>query len=86
MAVVGAGHWGPNLIRNFDNPPASRVHTVVDRDRARLEQVRTRFPHVSVAENFDAVLSNPEIHAVVIATPTSSASAPATQSAKRGKP
>ena len=30
-AVLGAGHWGPNLIRNFDSPPASVVKVVVDR-------------------------------------------------------
>ena len=32
IAVVGAGHWGPNLIRNFHNRPASVVRAVVDRD------------------------------------------------------
>jgi predicted dehydrogenase len=42
-AVIGAGHWGPNLIRNFDNPPASVVTTVVDRDGERLEQLQRRF-------------------------------------------
>ena len=72
MAVVGAGHWGPNLVRNFDSPPASRVHTVVDRDRARLEQVRARFPHVQVTDDFGGVLADPAIQAVVIATPTTS--------------
>jgi predicted dehydrogenase len=71
VAVVGAGHWGPNLIRNFDNPPASRVSAVVDRDSSRLEQVRLRFPHVNVTENADAVFADPAVQAVIIATPTS---------------
>jgi predicted dehydrogenase len=71
VAVVGAGHWGPNLLRNLDSPPASRVLTVVDRDRARLDQVRARFPHVQVTESFDGVLVDPAVQAVVIATPTS---------------
>ena len=70
VAVVGAGHWGPNLIRNFDSPPASRVLTVVDTDLARLEQLKTRFPHVNVTDKVDAVWSDPTVQAVVIATPT----------------
>ena len=71
-AVIGAGHWGPNLIRNFDSPPASVVKVVVDRDGARLKQVKARFPGVAVAEDAAVALADPTIDAVVIATPTSS--------------
>ena len=39
IAVVGAGHWGPNLIRNFDNKLTSEVAWVVDRDAKRREQM-----------------------------------------------
>ena len=71
IAVIGAGHWGPNLIRTLDNPPASIVTSVVDRDGERLRQVRTRFPRVAVTEDAAAVLKDPSVDAVVIATPTS---------------
>jgi len=71
IAVVGAGHWGPNLIRNFDNPPTSVVRLVVDREASRLEQVRARFPGIRVSESFAEVLSDGNIDCVVIATPTS---------------
>jgi predicted dehydrogenase len=47
------------------------VRVVVDRDTARLAQVRARFPHVETAESLDAALGNPEIDAFVVATPTS---------------
>jgi predicted dehydrogenase len=70
VAVIGAGHWGPNLIRNFDNRPASVVRAVCDLDRARLDQVAARFPHVPVTDRVDLVLADPDIDAVVIATPT----------------
>jgi predicted dehydrogenase len=72
IAVIGAGHWGPNLIRNFDSPPASVLKLVVDRDRARLGQIQRRFPGAAIAEDAAAAFSDPEIDAVVIATPTSS--------------
>jgi predicted dehydrogenase len=71
-AVIGAGHWGPNLIRNFDNPPASVVTTIVDRDGGRLKQLQARFPKVAVTHDAAVVLGDPTIDAVVIATPTSS--------------
>lgn len=71
VAVIGAGHWGPNLIRNFDAPPASQVRVVVDRDTARLAQVRLRFPHVETAESPQAALASSDVDAVVVATPTS---------------
>ena len=71
-AVIGAGHWGPNLIRNFDNPPASSLSLVVDRDAARLAQVRARFPGGAVSQDAADAFHDPAIDAVVIATPTSS--------------
>ena len=44
VAVVGAGHWGPNLIRNFDNYTRSRVRWIVDTDVERLQFAQARFP------------------------------------------
>ena len=70
VAVVGAGHWGPNLVRNFVDPPRSEVAVVVDVDAARLARVAARFPGVPTATTFDAALA-PGIDAVVVATPTS---------------
>jgi predicted dehydrogenase len=70
IAVIGAGHWGPNLIRNFVNPPVSEVTIVVDRDKARLDQVASRFQGVKVFDQADAAFGDPDVNAVVIATPT----------------
>lgn len=71
IAVVGAGHWGPNLIRNFDNKLTSEVAWVIDRDAKRLEQVRTRFPRVQLAGEIEPALADGAVDAVVISTPTS---------------
>ena len=71
VAVLGAGHWGPNLIRNFHNRPRSEVAWVVDRDVNRLAQVRERFPEVRVSETHEPALQDPSVDAVVVATPTS---------------
>jgi predicted dehydrogenase len=69
MAVVGAGRWGPNLIRNFHQGP-SHVRWVVDTDDGRLGQVRERFPDVQTSHDFAQALADPAVSAVVIASPT----------------
>jgi predicted dehydrogenase len=71
IAVIGAGRWGPNLIRNFHGRQESVVVAVVDRDPARLAQVQARFGDVHVASDPDAVLRDAGVDAVVVATPTS---------------
>ncbi len=70
-AVIGAGHWGPNLITNFHTSSRSLVARVVDRDSARLEVVSERFPGIAFGTEADDVFRDPDIDAVVIATPTS---------------
>jgi predicted dehydrogenase len=70
IAVIGAGHWGPNLIRNFHNHQTSEVAWVVDRDAARLEITRSRYPDVPVTRDAAAVIADPGVDAVVISTPT----------------
>jgi predicted dehydrogenase len=71
VAVVGVGHWGPNLLRNFHNPPVSEVAYVVDRDEDRLAQAKSRYPDVVTTTEASAAFDDPAVDAVVIATPTS---------------
>jgi predicted dehydrogenase len=71
IAVIGAGHWGPNLIRNFNNGQKSNVVRVIDRDEQRLAQVKLRFPEIATSSDANDAFSDPSVDAVVIATPTS---------------
>lgn len=70
IAVIGAGRWGPNLIRNFHDRVESEVLLVVDSDEEKLQQIRARFPDVRTSATIDDALSDPRVHAVAIATPT----------------
>ncbi|MCC7536975.1 MAG: Gfo/Idh/MocA family oxidoreductase [Deltaproteobacteria bacterium] len=70
IAVIGAGHWGPNLIRNFHDKRASEVVWVIDSAASRLEEVRSRFPEVRVSASIDDALGDPTVDAVSISTPT----------------
>ncbi len=70
-AVVGAGYWGPNLIRNLLMQPKLTGLVVCDRDMSRLEMIKSRFPNVDVTSDLDAVLGDTEIVGVAVATPIS---------------
>jgi predicted dehydrogenase len=85
IAVIGAGHWGPNLIRSFHTHIASEVSWVVDRDPARLELARLRYPGIRVSTNPADAIEDPEVDAVVIATPTITHHALASACLRAGK-
>ncbi len=69
IAVIGYGYWGPNLVRNFNELDGAVMHTVADLDEAALEKVAKRYPAVNTLTDARAVIDNPEIDAVAIATP-----------------
>jgi predicted dehydrogenase len=71
VAVVGAGYWGPNLIRNLSMQPKLTGLVVCDRDASRLEVIKSRFPQIEATADLDAVLGDPSIAGVAVATPIS---------------
>ncbi len=70
IGVIGAGHWGPNLIRNFHENPHSTVRYICDAEPCRLATLKARYPDIEVTTHSDEVFASPEINAVVISTPT----------------
>lgn len=69
VGVIGYGYWGPNLVRNFFANSSTSVAMVCDRDSARLEKLGTLYPAVRVTTSPDELIRDPEIDAVLIATP-----------------
>ncbi len=69
VAVVGAGYWGPNLVRNFQVSPAFRLRYLCDLDRSRAERVLGGYSTVTPTDHLDEVLADPAVQAVAIATP-----------------
>ena len=67
--MVGLGYWGPNLARNFDALPGSRLAWLCDGDPERLARVAESFPHARTAASLDELLADPELDAIVVATP-----------------
>jgi predicted dehydrogenase len=69
VAVIGYGYWGPNLVRNFQETEGCRVVACCDADRARLAQAKLKHGSIEVTNDYDDVLTNRNIDAVIIATP-----------------
>jgi predicted dehydrogenase len=69
IAQIGVGYWGPNLLRNIVSSKRCTVTKVVDLSSERRDYVRGLYPGITVSDNVDDIMSDPEIHAVVVATP-----------------
>ncbi len=69
VAVVGLGYWGPNLLRALFELPGARAAYVCDLDPARLDRYGQRYPGVKTTQQFEDILDDPSVDAVVIATP-----------------
>ncbi len=67
--VVGCGYWGPNLIRNLRQSPDCQLEIICDASEQRLRHMQRLHPDVATTNNFEDLLKDPELDAVVIATP-----------------
>src|SRR5262245_54817715 len=70
IGLVGYGHWGPNHVRVFNDLDGCRVTIVADRNPQRLQVVGRQAPGTATTTDFDAVIHDPDVDAVVVATPT----------------
>jgi len=67
LALIGAGYWGKNLARNFHALDA--LHTLCDASEKTLDAYGHEYGEVEKTRDLDAVLNNPSITRVAIATP-----------------
>jgi predicted dehydrogenase len=70
--VVGLGYWGPNLARNFAALADAELAWLCDADTDALQRVGTQFPRARRTGDLDELLADPELDAVVLATPVPS--------------
>jgi predicted dehydrogenase len=69
VGVVGLGYWGPNLARNLAAIPGCELAWLCDAsEQARAEQA-LRFPGARTSAEIDELLADPQLDAVVLATP-----------------
>jgi predicted dehydrogenase len=70
IGVIGCGHWGPNHIRIFSQLPGSKVIMCADLDEKRLDAMAALYPQLQTTKNYQDILNNPAVDAVVVALPT----------------
>jgi predicted dehydrogenase len=69
IAVVGAGYWGPNLVRNALQSPATRLVSVCDTDLAKAVTLTEALANVDATHDIRVLLDDPKVEAIVVATP-----------------
>ena len=69
VGVIGCGYWGPNLVRTFAEMDDVQLVRVSDLRPGRLDFIAKRYPGIDRCPDGMALISDPALDAVVIATP-----------------
>jgi predicted dehydrogenase len=71
IGVVGLGYWGPNLVRVLHDLPDVEVAWLCDSRADALAKVSRRYPAPAVTSRLVDLLDDPDLDAIVLATPVS---------------
>lgn len=85
LGVVGCGYWGANLMRNLVTHDEATVVGICDLSRQRLDDILSRHPKVRPYLHYRDLIADPEVDAVVVATPAGTHFPVAMESLKAGK-
>jgi predicted dehydrogenase len=69
VGVVGLGYWGPNLARNFAAIPGCELRWLCDASEEARARLAAAFPAARTTGAIADLLADPELDAVVLATP-----------------
>jgi predicted dehydrogenase len=83
IGQAGLGAWGKNIVRNLDD--LADLRWVCDSAEGRRDEFARRFPGARATSDFDELLADDELEAVVIATPVPTHYALARQALEAGK-
>lgn len=85
IGQIGLGHWGPNVLRNFAALPDSRVKVCCDLDEGALAKVRASYPGLETTRDYDKLLDDAELEAIVVTASAPAHYALAKAALERGK-
>ncbi len=85
LGVLGLGHWGPNLVRNFSSHPRVELRALGDADPNRLATVAAPYPDVLRFTAAEELIRCSEIDAIAISTPTETHYKLVSEALKAGK-
>lgn len=67
LAVIGAGYWGKNLVRNLYE--LGVLSLVCDGDEEVLKKTKDLYPDIEVTKDSSKIFKNKSIDAVVVSLP-----------------
>jgi predicted dehydrogenase len=67
IAMVGVGNWGKNLARDFASLGGVRVKYICDLNEKIRAAMGRQYPETIATDDYDAVLADPDVTAVVVA-------------------
>jgi predicted dehydrogenase len=85
IGVIGYGYWGPNIVRNFFGSADCIVRKVADGRPERLKQLNRIFPSIIGVGDAADIIGDPDIDALVVATPVFTHFALAKKALENGK-
>jgi predicted dehydrogenase len=85
LAVVGAGYWGRNLVRNFAATPRAELRWVVDVAAGQAERLAAGYAGTEATTAIEDALCDPGVAGVAIATPAGTHAELATAAINAGK-
>jgi predicted dehydrogenase len=85
VGIIGCGYWGPNLVRTLSETEGALVARVSDLRPGRCEFIAKRYPWLVTSPQAEAILSDPQIDAVVVATPPDTHVVLAAEALRQGK-
>lgn len=85
IGIIGYGYWGPNLVRNFFAANDCRIKSVADSKSERLQQLEKIYPSIQGDKDAENLIYDPNIDALVIATPVSTHFSLAKKAISEGK-
>jgi len=85
VGVVGLGYWGPNLARNLAAIAGCELRWLCDPDAPARERLAPSFPGARTSGDLAELLQDPQLDAVVLATPVPTHAELAIAVARAGK-
>jgi predicted dehydrogenase len=85
VGVVGLGYWGPNLARNLAAIPGCDLVWLCDSSPRALAELVPSFPRARATGELQELLEDPDLDAVVLATPVPTHAELAVRVARAGK-
>jgi predicted dehydrogenase len=85
VGVVGLGYWGPNLARNFAAIGGCELAWLCDESIEARDKLASSFPGAHATDELEDLLNDPDLDAIILATPVPTHAALAIRVAEAGK-